>query len=108
MLLLAWAVEGHPLRLIQRIPKPQETQQALVCYGAARHDTDRVYLEVGKGSPKVSQPGPFYRACWLLPDKKECMVVVIWDLPVGIQASDFGTGSAPKTSKPNRQEMYDW
>jgi transposase len=76
----AWAEQGQPLRLVQRTPKPQETQQALACYGAVRHDTDQVYLEVCDGQPRSEPTWSFLQGLLAVARQEgKRVVVVIWD-----------------------------
>jgi hypothetical protein len=76
----AWAVQGQPLRLVQRTPAPQETQKALACYGAVRQDTNQVYLDVCEGQPKSEPTWTFLQGLLALARQEgKRGVVVIWD-----------------------------
>jgi transposase len=76
----AWAVKGQPLRLVQRAPVPHATQKALACYGAVRHDTDQVYLEVCEGQPKSEPTWAFLQGLLAIARQEgKQVVVIIWD-----------------------------
>jgi hypothetical protein len=51
----AWAEAGQELRLVQRELKRGETDQALACFGAVRHDTEVVLLYFSDGQPNSVQ-----------------------------------------------------
>lgn len=73
-------MKGQPLRLVHRTPGPQETQKALACYGAVRHDTDQVYLDVCEGQPKSEPTWTFLQGLLALARQEgKRVVVVIWD-----------------------------
>jgi hypothetical protein len=51
----AWAEPWEELRLVQREPKRGETDKALACFGAARHDPDEMLLYFSDGQPNSLQ-----------------------------------------------------
>lgn len=50
-----WAEAGQELRLVQREPKRAESDKAVACFGAGRHDTDEVLLYFSTGQPNSLQ-----------------------------------------------------
>lgn len=76
----AWAAPGEALRLVQREPKRGETDKALACFGAVRHDTDEVLLYFSDGQPNSLQTWLFIVGL-LAEARKEGkkVLVVIWD-----------------------------
>ncbi len=73
-------MKGQPLRLVQRAPASQETQKALACYGAVRHDTDQVYLAVCEGQPTSEPTWAFLQGLLAIARQEgKRVVVIIWD-----------------------------
>ena len=75
----AWAMPGQEVRLMEREAKPGETK-ALACYGAVRHDTDRVYLSVCDGQPNSQHTLTFVAAVLdIARQERKHVVVILWD-----------------------------
>jgi transposase len=66
--------------LIERIPAPGETDQALACFGAVRQDTQQTYLYFCDGQPNSEHMWLFIIGLLALARQEEIRVVVmIWD-----------------------------
>ena len=76
----AWAEPGEELRLVQRQPRRGETDKALACFGAVRHDTDAVLLYFSTGQPNSLQMWLFIIGLLAVAraDGKQ-VLVIIWD-----------------------------
>jgi hypothetical protein len=76
----AWAEDGEALRLVQRDPKRGETDQALACFGAVRHDTDAVLLYFSQGQPNSLQMWLFIIGLLAVARAEgKRVVVLLWD-----------------------------
>jgi hypothetical protein len=73
----AWAEAGEEIRLVQREPERGETDQALACFGAVRHDTDDVLLYFSAGQPNSLQMWLFIIGVLALARQEGRRVVVI-------------------------------
>ncbi len=77
----AWADEGRPLRLVERVvPKADTDPKALSCYGLLRADTGRMMLRFVSGRP-VSQVTEDYLAwvCGRLGAEGKKALLLVWD-----------------------------
>lgn len=76
----AWAEAGDELRLVQREPKRGETDQALACFGAVRHDTAVVLLYFSDGQPNSVQMWLFIIGLLAVARAEgKQVVIIIWD-----------------------------
>lgn len=75
----AWAQPGQQVRLVEREAQRGEPK-ALACYGAVRHDTDRVYLYFCTGQPDSQQTWVFIPALLdIARHEGKRVVVILWD-----------------------------
>jgi hypothetical protein len=96
----AWAEGGANLRLVQREPKRGETDQALACFGAVRHDDEAVLLYFSDGQPNSLQMWLFIIGLLALARAEgKQVVVIIWATPVGTKVPTFDTGHALTTGQ---------
>jgi hypothetical protein len=77
----AWAADGYPLRLVERVtPKGESDPKALSCYGLLRADTGRMMLRFVSGRP-VSQVTEDYLGwvCERLGAEGKKALLLVWD-----------------------------
>lgn len=68
------------MRLIERVPAPNEKQKALACFGAVRQDTQQTYLYFCDGQPNSEHMWLFIIGLIALARQEKIKVVVmIWD-----------------------------
>jgi hypothetical protein len=76
----AWAEPGEELHLIQREPKRAETDKALACFGAVRHDNAAVLLHFSAGQPNSLQMWLFIIGLLAVARAEgKQVLVIIWD-----------------------------
>ena len=76
----AWTEAGQELRMVQREPKRGESDKALACFGAVRHDTDDVLLYFSTGQPNSLQMWLFIIGLLAVACAEgKQVLVIIWD-----------------------------
>lgn len=76
----AWAEVGEELRLVQREPKRGESDKALACFGAVRHDNEAVLLYFSHGQPNSLQVWLFIIGLLAVARAEgKRVLIIIWD-----------------------------
>jgi DDE superfamily endonuclease len=76
----AWAAAGQELHLVQREPQRGETDQALACFGAVRHNDEAVLLYFSDGQPNSLQMWLFIIGLLAVARQEgKRVLVIIWD-----------------------------
>lgn len=76
----SWAAKGEELRLVQRQPKPKESDKALACFGAVRQDTGDRFLYFCNGQPDTDKIILMLeRLLAVARRERKRVLVIIWD-----------------------------
>lgn len=76
----SWAATGEELHLVERQPKPKESDKALACFGAVRQDTGERFLYFSDGQPDTERVILMLQRFLNVARRKEKRVlIVIWD-----------------------------
>jgi len=76
----AWAEGGEELRLVQGEPKRGESDKALACFGAVRHDNEAVLLYFSDGQPNSLQMWLFIIGLLAVARAEgKGVLVILWD-----------------------------
>jgi hypothetical protein len=76
----SWAEKGKELRLVERQPSRNETDQALACFGAVRQDTGERFLYFAGGQPNSEKTILMLQQLLEVARRAEKRVLaIIWD-----------------------------